>query len=160
MKIFLDTNFILENFLVREDFETAHNLFHAMQGQKHELFMSVGSFYTMIFLVDKYLRKVVGLIGDDRVKMLRQMMSNILQTVSVAEHDNESLLRGIKNDSFKDVEDGCQYELAMKAGCTLLLTFNSHDFPSDDIGSVKVLTPVSFWSSRRIRSQNKNYNGG
>jgi predicted nucleic acid-binding protein len=40
MKIFLDTNVILENFLVREDFETAHNLFHAMQGQKHELFMS------------------------------------------------------------------------------------------------------------------------
>ena len=144
MRIFLDTNVILENFLVREDFKTAHNLFHAMQGQKHELFMSVGSFYTMIFLVDKYLRKVVGLIGDDRVKMLRQMMSNILQTVSVAEHDNESLLRGIKNDSFKDVEDGCQYELAMKAGCTLLLTFNSHDFPSDDIGNVKVLTPGEF----------------
>jgi predicted nucleic acid-binding protein len=144
MRIFLDTNVILENFLAREDFKTAHNLFRAMQGQNHELFMSVGSFYTMIFLVDKYLRKVVGLIGDERVKMLRQMMSNILQTVSVAEHDNESLLRGIKNDSFKDVEDGCQYELAMKAGCTLLLTFNSHDFPSDDIGSVKVLTPGEF----------------
>ena len=43
MRIFLDTNVILENFLVREDFKTAHNLFHAMQGQKHELFMSVGS---------------------------------------------------------------------------------------------------------------------
>lgn len=144
MRIFLDTNVILENFLVREDFKTAHNLFHAMQGQKHELFMSVGSFYTMIFLIDKYLRKMVGLMGDDRVKMLRQMMSNILQTVSVAEHDNESLLRGIKNEAFKDVEDGCQYELAMKAGCTLLLTFNSHDFPSDDIGSVKVMTPAEY----------------
>ena len=46
-------------------------------------------------------------------------------------------------EDFKDVEDGCQYELAMKAGCTLLLTFNSHDFPSDDIGSVKVMTPVT-----------------
>ena len=144
MRIFLDTNVILENFLAREDFKTAHNLFRAMQGQNHELFMSVGSFYTMIFLVDKYLRKVVGLIGDERVKMLRQMMSNILQTVSVAEHDNESLLRGIKNEAFKDVEDGCQYELAMKAGCTLLLTFNSHDYLSDDIGSLKVMTPAEY----------------
>lgn len=144
MRIFLDTNVILENFLAREDFKTAHNLFRAMQGQNHELFMSVGSFYTMIFLVDKYLRKVFGLIGDERVKMLRQIMSNILQTVSVAEHDNESLLRGIKNEAFKDVEDGCQYELAMKAGCTLLLTFNSHDYPSDDIGSVKVMTPTEY----------------
>ena len=147
MRIFLDTNVILENFLVREDFKTAHNLFHAMQGQKHELFMSVGSFYTMMFLVDKYLRKVIGLIGDDRVKMLRQIMSNILQTVSVAEHDKESLLRGIKNETFKDVEDGCQYELAKKAGCTLLLTFNSHDFPSDTKGNVKVMTPAEYLNS-------------
>ena len=152
MRIFLDTNVILENFLVREDFKTAHNLFHAMQGQRHELFMSVGSFYTMIFLVDKYLRKVVGLIGDDRVKMLRQIMSNILQTVSVAEHDNESLLRGIKNEAFKDVEDGCQYELAMRTGCTLLLTFNSHDYPSDDTGSVKVMTPAEYLEQRENKS--------
>jgi len=152
MRIFLDTNVILENFLVREDFMTAHNLFHAMQGQRHELFMSVGSFYTMIFLVDKYLRKVVGLIGDDRVKMLRQIMSNILQTVSVAEHDNESLLKGIKNEAFKDVEDGCQYELAMRAGCTLLLTFNSHDYPSDDAGSVKVMTPAEYLEQRENKS--------
>lgn len=149
MRIFLDTNVILENFLAREDFKTAHNLFRAMQGQNHELFMSVGSFYTMIFLVDKYLRKVFGLIGDERVKMLRQIMSNILQTVSVAEHDNESLLRGIKNEAFKDVEDGCQYELAMKAGCTLLLTFNSHDYPSDDIGSVKVMTPTEYLEQQK-----------
>ena len=152
MRIFLDTNVILENFLVREDFMTAHNLFHAMQGQRHELFMSVGSFYTMIFLVDKYLRKVVGLIGDDRVKMLRQIMSNILQTVSVAEHDNESLLKGIKNEAFKDVEDGCQYELAMRAGCTLLLTFNSHDYPSDDAGSVKVMTPAEYLAQQENKS--------
>ena len=41
-------------------------------------------------------------------------------------------------------EDGCQYELAMKAGCTLLLTFNSHDYPSDDIGSLKVMTPAEY----------------
>ena len=114
--------------------------------------MSVGSFYTMIFLVDKYLRKVVGLIGNDRVKMLRQIMSNILQTVSVAEHDNESLLRGIKNETFKDIEDGCQYELAMRSGCTLLLTFNSHDYPSDDIGNVKVMTPAEYLEQQ----ENKN----
>ena len=142
MRIFLDTNVILENFLAREDYSTAHALFQTLQGQKHDLCMSVGSFYTMIYLVDKYLRKVIGLTGDNRVTMLRKMMSNILQTVSVAEHDNESLLRGIRNEAIKDVEDGCQYELALKAGCALLLTFNSHDFPSG--GNVTVLTPAEY----------------
>ena len=64
MKIFLDTNVILENFLVREDFSVAHKLFLELQKQKHQLCMSVGGFYTMIFLVDKYLRKEMGLIAE------------------------------------------------------------------------------------------------
>ena len=147
MKIFLDTNVILENFLIREDFSVAHRLFLELQKQKHQLCMSVGGFYTMIFLVDKYLRKEMGLIGNNRVLMLRQIMSNILQTVRVAEHDNDSLLRGINNVDFTDVEDGCQFELAMKAGCNLLLTFNSSDFPSNEEGTVKVMTPQEFLDS-------------
>ena len=72
--------------------------------------------------------------------------------MSVAEHDNESLLRGIKNEAFKDVEDGCQYELAMRTGCTLLLTFNSHDYSSDDTGSVKVMTPAEYLEQRENKS--------
>lgn len=54
MRIFLDTNVILEYFLDREDGKTANRLFALLQEQKHSLYMTVGSFYTMIFLVDKY----------------------------------------------------------------------------------------------------------
>jgi predicted nucleic acid-binding protein len=144
MRIFLDTNVILENFLAREDFPTAHSLFQALRGQKHELCISVGSFYTMIYLVDKYLKKVVGLTGDERVRTLRQMMSNILKNVGVVEHDNESLLRGINNEVFKDVEDGCQYELAMRTGCAMLLTFNKSDYPSERDAGVRVMTPQEY----------------
>lgn len=64
MRIFLDTNVILEYFLDREDGKTAGQLFTFLQEQKHSLFMTVGSFYTMIFLVDKYLRKERGLQGE------------------------------------------------------------------------------------------------
>lgn len=112
MKIFLDTNVILENFLLREEFTTAHRLFEKLHKGNNVIIMSVGSFYTMIFLVDKYLRKERRLIGNVRIMILRQIMSNILQTIRVAEHDNDSLLRGINNVLFKDIEDGCQYQVA------------------------------------------------
>jgi predicted nucleic acid-binding protein len=57
MKVFLDTNVILEFFLEREEFSTVHLLFKKLFEQSCIMFMSVGSYYTMIFLVDKYLRK-------------------------------------------------------------------------------------------------------
>ena len=144
MNVFLDTNVILENFLVREEFTIAHRLFDELHVHKHVLFMSVGSFYTMIFLVDKYLKKEYGLHGDSRMLTLRKMMSNILQTVRVAEHDNDSLLRGINNIQFMDVEDGCQYQVAQKVSCELLITFNIADYPTNDDAPVQVLTPQQY----------------
>lgn len=112
MNIFLDTNVILENFIIRKDYATAHHVFERLQQEKHSLFMSVGSFYTMVFLIDKYLRNELGFGGEERLSALRQIMTNILQTIRVTEHDKESLLRGVNNTQFKDVEDSCQYELA------------------------------------------------
>lgn len=144
MKIFVDTNVILEKFLVRESFLVANRLFKLLRQQNHELLMSAGSFYTMIFLVDKYLRKELRIFGDDRIIMLRSIMSDILQTFQVAEHDKDSLLQGIGNNHFKDIEDGCQYELAVKTRCSYLLTFNMSDFPVDAETPIKVLTPMEF----------------
>ena len=71
-------------------------------------------------------------------------MERILKTISVAEHDSESLLRGIKDTRFKDIEDACQYELAQKAGCDYLITFNTSDFILDDNASIRVLSPHDF----------------
>ena len=98
----------------------------------------------MIFLVDKYLRKELGLSGVARLMALRQIMSNILKTIHVAEHDNESLLRGVRNIEFSDLEDSCQYELAQKIGCEYLLTFNTVDFPSFETDKLQVLTPQEY----------------
>lgn len=69
MNIFLDTNVILENFIIRKDYATAHHVFERLQQEKHSLFMSVGSFYTMVFLIDKYLRNELG-FGEKNVYQL------------------------------------------------------------------------------------------
>jgi predicted nucleic acid-binding protein len=144
MNILLDTNVILEYFAVRERYAITKRLFDHLRGEGDALFMSVGSFYTMIFLVDKMLRKQMGLQGETRVKALRDFMERILDTISVAEHDKESLLRGVRNMQFKDIEDGCQLELAKKTSCELLLTFNVADYPSVADSSVTVLSPEEY----------------
>lgn len=35
MKVFIDTNVVLENFLRREDYDVAHRLFEVLQAQGH-----------------------------------------------------------------------------------------------------------------------------
>lgn len=144
MKIFVDTNVILENFLQRENYNVTHRLFDLLKKQEHVLIMSSGSFYTMVFLVDKYLKRERGMSGEVRLMALRQIMSGILKDIRVAEHDNESLLCGLNNPQFKDIEDGCQYELAKKAACILLLTFNTSDYPTNTELGVMVLSPSEY----------------
>ena len=147
MNILLDTNVILEYFAVRERYDIAKRLFDRLRGEGDALFMSVGSFYTMIFLVDKMLRKQMGLQGGSRVNALRDIMERILNTIAIAEHDKKSLLRGVKNMQFKDIEDSCQLEQAKKASCELLLTFNVSDYPSDADSGVTVLSPEEYLKS-------------
>lgn len=146
MKVFLDTNVILEYFTVREEFVTVQRLFERFHRDGDDLFMSVGSFYTIVFLTDKVLRKETSLRGVSRINALRNIMERILRTVAVAEHDGDSLLKGVMNTQFKDIEDGCQYELAKKTDCDVLVTFNTSDFPLGDDTPVRVLTPLAFLS--------------
>lgn len=124
MKVFLDTNVILEFFIEREDVRTAAQLFKRLKDDKAELYMSVGSFYTMLFLIDKYLRKELGLTGDDRIATLRSLALKIVKAINVAEHDSDSLLRGVENIQYKDIEDSCQHEAALAKGCDCIITYN------------------------------------
>jgi len=124
MKVFLDTNVILELFIEREDVRTAAQLFKRLMEEKAEMYMSVGSFYTMLFLIDKYLRRELGLTGDVRIATLRSLALKIVKAISIAGHDSESLLRGVENIQYKDIEDSCQHEAAVAKGCDCIITYN------------------------------------
>lgn len=144
MKVFLDTNVILEFFLDREAGKTARQLFSKLNEQKCIPFMTVGSFYTMIFLVEKYLKKERGLQGSTRLHVLRELMSDVLRVISVAGHNSASLLRGINDLQYNDIEDSCQFQAAQKAGCEVLITFNDGDYPKNETVVPRVMTPHEF----------------
>ena len=145
MKVFIDTNIILEYFMQREEFLVAERLMGVLHQQHCQMVMSAGSFYTIIFLFDKQIRKEGELRGVNRINALRSLMRQILKVFTVAQQDNNLLSRGIEDIDFKDLEDACQYHLAEEMGCQYLLTFNIDDFPDNSSShSIPVLTPKQY----------------
>jgi len=144
MRVFVDTNVILEYFMHREGFDVAEKFLLQIRDRELDAYMSVGAFYTMHYIVLRYLHKEKGLYGEECLFNLRSVMGKMLQLFEVAEHDKTSLLYGISDVRYKDLEDSCQYQAAVKAECKYLVTFNIADFPVGDDGSVQVLTPQQF----------------
>ena len=144
MRVFIDTNIILEYFMHREEFAVAERLLWGLRRSGIQMYMSVGAFYTMHYIILKYLRKELNLVGEECIMNLRVVMHQILQIFDVAEHDKGSLLRGVSDLAYKDLEDSCQYQVAQKVGCEVLLTFNTSDYPVVESSHVQVLTPQQF----------------
>ena len=140
MKVLVDTNVILDYILQREHYvEAKQAIIHELVS-KNDMLMSVGGFYTMLFVVDKYFRKELHQGRMAATAQTRDVMRKVLSVFNVVDHDNASLLRGLDNETFSDIEDSCQYQLAVKSGCEKLLTFNATDFPVSDDSLVEVVS--------------------
>ena len=144
MKVFVDTNVILDYVLQREHYAEAKRAMAQGVSSKVEFLMSVGGFYTMLFIIDKYFRKDLQQSRQAATDQTRDVMRKVLSLFTVAEHDNASLLRGISDIQYKDIEDSCQYQAAQKTDCEVLLTFNSHDFPVAEGVVPRVMTPEEY----------------
>jgi predicted nucleic acid-binding protein len=132
MKVFFDTNIILEYMMRREQFDAAKQVINGLVNDNHALYMSAGGFYSILYIVDKYLNKELHMDKETRVAFMRNMAHGLLKDFQVASHDNESLLCGVDDLRFTDLEDSCQLQAAISAGCQYLLTFNVKDYPSSE----------------------------
>ncbi len=144
MKVFIDTNVILEYFMHRDKYEVAEKLLKELHNRDAQMFMSVGAFYTIHFIILKYLHKEQGLVGNECLRNLRIILNKILQMFDIAEHDKNSLLQGVSDKRYKDIEDSCQYQVAQKVGCETLVSFNISDYKDPTVGHVKIYTPEQF----------------
>lgn len=144
MKVLIDSNVILEVILQREEYEVANSLLLFLFHNKHEMFLTTGCFYGMLYTVDKYLRKDMKMVDPERTDTVRSIMAKILSLFNVAGHDKDSLMKGIGDKAFKDLEDSCQHQAAVKAGCDCLVSFNLKDYSTG--AEMKALTPQEFLS--------------
>ena len=114
MRVLIDSNVILELVLQREEVDVARQLIRLLHDENHEMMMTAGGFYGLIYTIDKYLRKVMELKNPERTIALRSIMTNILNMFSVAGQDKQVFIEGVNNLKFQDIEDSCQYQAAME----------------------------------------------
>ena len=72
MKLFIDTNIFIEYFEKRLQFDSVRLLFNALEDGIHMGYISVGSFYTIAYIVDQGFKKK-GLNKLERVDLVRSV---------------------------------------------------------------------------------------
>ena len=143
MKVFVDTNIFIEYFEKRLQFDSVRLLFNALEDGIHTGYISVGSFYTIAYIVDQGFKKK-GLNKLERVDLVRSVLLQILDFTTVIDLDNEVLRNSVDNLSFTDLEDSFQYQAALNGDCEMLITINTKDFKGADSSFIKVVTPQQF----------------
>lgn len=145
MKIFFDTNIVLEFLQQRKQADIVEKVLDITDVANHELFISSGSFYTMTYLIEQHLRRTTEMSHEERMSELRHILLGVLDVFQIVPHNNSSLRQGVENIHFDDLEDSYQVEAAIIAECDILLTINIKDFQGfKDATNLKVMTPTAF----------------
>ena len=116
MKVFLDTNILLDYSLEREKADFAGGILQLGEEGLIELYASYLSFANMGYILRDHPAPM-------RYKLVRMMR----RPVTVLPCDAAQLDAGLQTE-VKDFEDMLQYQCALAAGCDVVVTNNKKDF--------------------------------
>ena len=134
MKVFLDTNILIDFIARRENFyQASANLIHLGIKGEVELYTTPLTYATCVFIA----RKVLGYEGA--VKAM-QILDNYLKVTTM----DGSQCHNALFSTMPDFEDMLQFESAYAAGCDVIVTRNKKHFPQDVI---QVLDTLEFFDS-------------
>ncbi|MBQ3829102.1 MAG: PIN domain-containing protein [Aeriscardovia sp.] len=132
MKIFLDTNILLDIFLERGDFlEDALSILQLGIDKNVELSASPLTFATCHYILQKERNK------REATEILRALKPFVTMTTMDEAQGCKALY-----SNMPDFEDMLQLESAFAANCDMIITRNKKHFPKEP---VTVLTPSEFW---------------
>lgn len=128
MKIFIDTNIVLDFLLEREPFvEAAANLFEKIDNGQIQGFIAATTITNIYYI----LRKASGFtIAIDAVQQ-------ILNDLNICPVDRFTLQQAVAFE-FKDFEDAVQYACAIASKVDAIVTRNASDFTTSQI---RVISP-------------------
>lgn len=145
MKIFFDTNIILEYLLDREASEDVNQIMFWVDEHKCDLYLSAGSVYTMAYSIDNHWRKTTNYTKEQRLSMLREILSTLFNRFITSNINSENFLKAVENELFTDLEDSFQWQNTIVSGCDVILTLNIKDFKNvRDSNNPKVMVPQEF----------------
>jgi len=121
LKIFIDTNIILDVFLERQKLSLGSGQILSLH-KHHQLGVSLLTFTTGFYIIEKDL-------GKKNAYHFLDKLSNIVNFLSTGKTD----LRNAIHSGFNDFEDAIQYFTAKSNGFEAICTRNVKDFKSSDI---------------------------
>ena len=146
MKIFVDTNIVSELLEERSQVDYIDRIFEKAEQEGWTRVLSVGSFYTITFLTERFLRRQ-GIGQPQLVEQQRIILNSLLQAFEITDINKDELSSGVADMQFNDLEDSYQYQSAIKSNCSILLTINKKDFKNVADGNIQVLSPQDFIES-------------
>lgn len=145
MKIFCDTNIIIEFLQERQQAPLVRRILMYAASSRAELCISFGSFYTITYLVEGYLKKDKRLQGESKLIELREILNGILDSFQLIGANDRCFKKGVNDLHFSDLEDSYQAHIAEEFGCDVLLTINRKHFEQfANSSTMPVLTPQDF----------------
>ena len=130
MKVFIDTNIVLDLLLQRRNFLiNAEKIFSLAYKGKIVLYFSAVSFVSVTYYLGKHTNKDIKAVLEDLCKIVKILPFN------------QRIIENTLHSNFKDIEDGYQYFTAKENNIRIMITRNVKDFLVDDIS---VITPEEF----------------
>ena len=130
MKVFIDTNIVLDLLLQRRNFLiNAEKIFSLAYKGKIVLYFSAVSFVSVTYYLGKHTNKDIKAVLEDLCKIVKILPFN------------QRIIENTLHSNFKDIEDGYQYFTAKENNIHIMITRNVKDFLVDDIS---VVTPEEF----------------
>lgn len=144
MRVFLDTNVLLEYLCERPKASLVNDLLDMLEDNNSNLFISSSSYCTIAYYVDIMLKRM-GIHKPEKTQKTREILNVVLDVVKIAETNHDRTLKATNDLSFSDFEDSMQYQCALNNNCDAIITFNQKDFKNVDRLSIQVLSPEEFY---------------
>lgn len=137
MKLFLDTNIIIDLVSGREPFcKDAGVLFQLGKNMQYELLVSDLTIFNTAYILHR-----LHYAKDD----IYDIISSLLPMLTITTLGSSIIKRCLQKRG-KDFEDDAQFFSALDAGADYIITRNKKDFPDDEI----VLEPKEFFQKMNI----------
>ena len=85
MKIFFDTCAIVDYLCNRKEAQLVDEILSNAEAKEWECFISVGSFYTLTYLLELHLKRNGFSDKEQRIGKLREILEGILDTFAIAD---------------------------------------------------------------------------
>ncbi len=144
MKVFLDTNVVMEVLGHRKQMKDSRRILEAAFQGGIDAFMSAGGVYTISYLLGIELKNK-NIHEPYKTAKVRELLTDLLKNyITVIDISHNEMVNALGSKTFRDIEDSYQYYCAIENGCDVLITINIKHFKGEHDETIPVYSPSEF----------------